>query len=117
MLADARETPDFDQSQRRDDARSPLPPVGPRKSSRATLVSSRATLVSTAREALDLPSLKSWVPDDTIEHEAWNDSDKLRVVLSFDIWRPHLTPPDRALVTALSAGVEAFPGGSIGPES
>ena len=68
-------------------------------------------------EALDLLSLKAWVFDDTIEHEAWNDSDKLRVVLIFDIWHPHLTPPERALVTALSAGVAAFTGGSIGPES
>lgn len=28
--------------------------------------------------------------DDTIEHEAWNDSDQDRVVLIFDIWRPEL---------------------------
>ena len=26
--------------------------------------------------------------DDTIEHEAWNDSDQLRAVLIFDIWNP-----------------------------
>jgi aspartyl/asparaginyl beta-hydroxylase (cupin superfamily)/Flp pilus assembly protein TadD len=29
--------------------------------------------------------------DDTIEHEAWNDSDELRVVLIFDVWNPHMT--------------------------
>jgi hypothetical protein len=28
-----------------------------------------------------------------MEHEAWNMSDKLRVVLLFDIWHPQLTPP------------------------
>jgi len=78
--------------------------------------SSRATLLSTAREASDLLSLKAWVFDDTIEHEPWNDSDKLRVVLIFDIWHLHLMPPERARVTALSAGVTAFMGGSIGPE-
>jgi aspartyl/asparaginyl beta-hydroxylase (cupin superfamily) len=50
--------------------------------------------------------------DDTIEHEAWNDSDKLRVVLIFDIWHPHLAPPERALITALTAGVNAFTGWS-----
>jgi aspartate beta-hydroxylase len=55
---------------------------------------------------------QAWVFDDTIEHEAWNDSDKLRVVLIFDIWHPHLTPPERALITALTAGVNAFTGGS-----
>jgi aspartate beta-hydroxylase len=54
----------------------------------------------------------AWVFDDTIEHEAWNDSDKPRVVLIFDIWHPHLTPSERALITALTAGVNAFTGGS-----
>ena len=54
---------------------------------------------------------KAWVFDDTIEHEAWNDSDKLRVVLIFDIWHPHLTPPERAMITAMSAGMSAFSGG------
>lgn len=50
----------------------------------------------------------AWVFDDTIEHEARNDSDKLRVILIFDIWHPHLTPPERALITALSAGLNEF---------
>ena len=51
---------------------------------------------------------KAWVFDDTIEHEARNDSDKLRVVLIFDVWHPHLTPSERALITALSAGLNAY---------
>ena len=55
---------------------------------------------------------KAWVFDDTIEHEARNDSDKLRVVLIFDVWHPHLTPPERALITALCAGLNAFEAGS-----
>jgi aspartate beta-hydroxylase len=59
---------------------------------------------------------RAWVFDDTIEHEAWNDSDKLRAVLIFDIWHPHLTPPERALVTAVTVGVNAFTGGSAGGE-
>jgi aspartyl/asparaginyl beta-hydroxylase (cupin superfamily) len=59
---------------------------------------------------------KAWVFDDTIEHEAWNDSDKLRVVLIFDIWHPHLTAPERAMVTALTAGLNAFTGASGGAE-
>jgi aspartyl/asparaginyl beta-hydroxylase (cupin superfamily) len=46
--------------------------------------------------------------DDTIEHEAWNDSDAPRAILMFDIWHPHLTGPERALVTAMSAGMNAF---------
>jgi aspartyl/asparaginyl beta-hydroxylase (cupin superfamily) len=55
---------------------------------------------------------KAWVFDDTIEHEAWNDSDQLRVVFIFDIWHPHLTASERALVSALSGGLDAFAGGS-----
>jgi hypothetical protein len=59
-----------------------------------------ATLAS--REALDFNILKAWVSD---------------AVLIFNIWYPHLTPRERALVTALSAGAAAFTGASIGRES
>lgn len=36
--------------------------------------------------------------DDTIEHEAWNDSDALRAVLIFDVWNPHLTEMEQDLI-------------------
>lgn len=36
--------------------------------------------------------------DDTIEHEAWNDSDELRAVLIFDVWNPHLSPEEQKIV-------------------
>ena len=39
-----------------------------------------------------------WIFDDTIEHEAWNDSDELRVVLIGDLWRPEMDETDRAIV-------------------
>ena len=39
--------------------------------------------------------------DDTIEHEAWNDSDEDRLVLIFDIWRPELNERERHELTAL----------------
>jgi aspartate beta-hydroxylase len=42
----------------------------------------------------------AWVFDDTIEHEAWNDSDFPRAVLIFDIWNPQLTSLERDLVRA-----------------
>jgi len=44
---------------------------------------------------------ESFVFDDTIEHEAWNDSDQLRAVLIFDVWNPLLTDTERKLVTEL----------------
>lgn len=37
--------------------------------------------------------------DDTIEHEAWNDSDRQRIVLIFDVWNPHLTVAEQELLT------------------
>jgi aspartate beta-hydroxylase len=41
---------------------------------------------------------KAWAFDDTIEHEAWNDSDALRAILIFDVWNPLLTEAERAAV-------------------
>ncbi|MBC7987615.1 MAG: aspartyl/asparaginyl beta-hydroxylase domain-containing protein, partial [Sphingomonadaceae bacterium] len=50
---------------------------------------------------------EGFVFDDTIEHEAWNDSDRLRVVLIGDLWRPELTPVEREAVTAIIAASAA----------
>jgi len=44
---------------------------------------------------------KAWLFDDTIEHEAWNTSDRTRVILLFEVWRPELTPVERGQVSAL----------------
>ncbi len=51
---------------------------------------------------------KAWVFDDTIEHEAWNESDQLRVVLIFDTWHPLLNEQERRMITALNAALNAF---------
>jgi aspartyl/asparaginyl beta-hydroxylase (cupin superfamily) len=51
---------------------------------------------------------QAWVFDDTIEHEAFNDSDQLRAILMFDVWHPHLTEAERRMVTALSGAIKAF---------
>lgn len=39
--------------------------------------------------------------DDTIEHEALNPSDQLRVVLIFDVWHPDLTAPEREAIAGV----------------
>ena len=44
--------------------------------------------------------------DDTIEHEAWNDSAEDRIVLIFDIWRPELTEDERRAVTAIFEAID-----------
>ncbi|MGQ3099431.1 MAG: aspartyl/asparaginyl beta-hydroxylase domain-containing protein [Sphingopyxis solisilvae] len=41
--------------------------------------------------------------DDTIEHEAWNNSNQDRVVLIFDIWRPELSAREREEIAAFFA--------------
>ena len=48
--------------------------------------------------------------DDSIEHEAWNLSKKLRVVLLFDIWRPELPDRERALVATTLGAASRFEG-------
>lgn len=51
---------------------------------------------------------EAFVFDDTIEHEAWNDSDQLRVVLIFDLWPPALSAAERAAVA------QAIPAAGVG---
>lgn len=55
---------------------------------------------------------ESFVFDDTIEHEAWNDSDELRVILIVDLWQPSLSPEERsAIASVISAAGVSFKGG------
>jgi aspartyl/asparaginyl beta-hydroxylase (cupin superfamily) len=87
------------------------------------------TGVSNARVLVHLPlivppgcgfrvgnQIREWLPghalifDDTIEHEAWNDSDQLRVVLIFDIWHPALSESERRLITAMTQAINEFAG-------
>ena len=53
---------------------------------------------------------QAWVFDDTIEHEAWNDSDQTRVVLLFEVWQPALTPAEQGMVRDLFAAIDSHPG-------
>jgi aspartyl/asparaginyl beta-hydroxylase (cupin superfamily) len=44
---------------------------------------------------------EAFVFDDTIEHEAWNNSDELRVVLIIDVWPPALGEAERRAVASV----------------
>jgi aspartate beta-hydroxylase len=57
----------------------------------------------------------AWVFDDTIEHEAWNNSERPRVILIFDIWNPRLSQAERDLVMAVVQAMDKFNG--EGPKS
>jgi aspartyl/asparaginyl beta-hydroxylase (cupin superfamily) len=54
---------------------------------------------------------RAWVFDDTVEHEAWNDSDTPRAILIFDIWNPYLTEAERDVVRAATEAVGSYYGG------
>ena len=48
---------------------------------------------------------KAWVFDDTIEHEAWNDSDDIRIILIADLWNVFMTDLERRAYTAVLAAL------------
>jgi aspartyl/asparaginyl beta-hydroxylase (cupin superfamily) len=48
--------------------------------------------------------------DDTLEHEAINDSDEVRVVLIFDIWNPLLSRAEQAMARAAISATREFYG-------
>ena len=49
-----------------------------------------------------------WVFDDTIEHEAWNDSEAPRAILIFDVWTPELTALERDLVRETTIALSQY---------
>ena len=46
--------------------------------------------------------------DDTFEHEAWNRSDQVRVVMILDSWHPDLTEAEREAIALLVGGIGDF---------
>jgi hypothetical protein len=58
-------------------------------------------------ETRDWEEGKAWVFDDTIEHEAMNPTEQLRVILIVDTWHPDLSPAERAAVAAVMAATDA----------
>ena len=55
---------------------------------------------------------KAFAFDDTIEHEAWNTSDRPRAVLIIDAWNPHLSAKEQAAIVRY---FEAADGALAGP--
>lgn len=51
---------------------------------------------------------EAWVFDDSIEHEAWNDSSEARVILIFDVWNPLLSEAERVLVSETLQALKQF---------
>jgi aspartate beta-hydroxylase len=53
---------------------------------------------------------QAWVFDDTIQHEAWNDSGERRVILLCDVWNPRIPEAERDLISQVMATMDAFNG-------
>jgi aspartyl/asparaginyl beta-hydroxylase (cupin superfamily) len=51
---------------------------------------------------------KVWLFDDTILHEAWNNSDKIRTILLFEVWKPELSETERKLVTNIFEAIDSY---------
>ena len=59
-------------------------------------------------EVREVEAGKAMIFDDSIEHEAWNDSDETRVVLLFEIWRPEIDATERAALTAMFEAISTY---------
>lgn len=51
---------------------------------------------------------ESFMFDDTLEHEAWNDSDLPRAVLILDTWNVDLEPAERDLIRAMMQAIDIY---------
>jgi aspartate beta-hydroxylase len=53
---------------------------------------------------------RAWLFDDSIEHEAWNNSGQTRVILLFEAWRDDISLRERELIAAMLASIDAYGG-------
>lgn len=51
---------------------------------------------------------KSLIFDDSFEHEAWNNSNKYRVVLIFEVWHPDLDETERETLSTAKSALSRF---------
>lgn len=51
---------------------------------------------------------KVWLFDDTVEHEAWNNSNEDRIILIFEVWKPELSEDEKGLVNRLLEAVDTY---------
>ncbi len=64
-------------------------------------------------EVRDWTEGQAWAFDDTVEHEARNDSGLDRTILIFDVWKPELTGEERDLVASMFEAIDTY--GKAGP--
>lgn len=52
---------------------------------------------------------KAWAFDDSFLHEAWNPTNQSRLILTFDIWHPHLSEEEIVFLEQLSTLLASHP--------
>ena len=55
--------------------------------------------------------------DDSVEHEAWNESEQVRVVMLIDIWNPQLTATEREAYSIALKSVDDFNAAVLGEQA
>jgi hypothetical protein len=59
-------------------------------------------------ETRELGEGKAMIFDDSFEHEAWNDSNAVRAVLLFEIWRPEISEEEKVALTMMFEAVTGY---------
>jgi len=59
-------------------------------------------------EARSWEEARCFTFDDTFEHEAWNRSERTRVVMLMDVWNPYLSEAERAAMTDIIEAIGDF---------
>ena len=72
------------------------------------IVPANCGALSVADEAREWEEGKCLIFDDSFEHEAWNDSDGIRVILRLDIWNPQLSTTEREALSGSLAAINEF---------
>lgn len=66
-------------------------------------------------ETRDWKMGEAWVFDDSINHEAWNDANQLRVIMIFDVWNPFLSEAERELIGVMMNARNSYYSGGASP--
>jgi aspartyl/asparaginyl beta-hydroxylase (cupin superfamily) len=72
------------------------------------LVAPPGCRIRVGAETRELGEGKAMIFDDSFEHEAWNDSNAVRAVLLFEIWRPEISEEEKVALTMMFEAVIGY---------
>lgn len=74
------------------------------------LIVPRGCWLRVGNETREWEEGKLLIFDDSFEHEAKNPTGELRIILLFDVWRPEVTPAERAGISSIFEAIDRFQG-------